>query len=101
MVEGAVTSGVKERPPVPGMSYVAFVVHPPRRGPVVLAIAHAEGVELIVDVVREAIEVEDCAQLVKTYGIDGVTGAPDEGEGDSLAHAVCGALDLLQRRGMQ
>jgi hypothetical protein len=89
-----ITSGVTERPPVPGWRYVAFVVHPPQPGPVILALAHAEGRKRVLDVIREGIAIADCAALVKRYGIDRVVGATDEGEGDSLAHAAAGALSL-------
>jgi hypothetical protein len=81
-----VTPGVKERPPVPGFRYAAFVVHPPSPGPVILAIAHREGRNGILDVIRESIEVGTSAELLKRYGIGRVVGAPDEGDG--LAHAA-------------
>jgi hypothetical protein len=84
-----------ERPPVPGWSYAAFVVHPLRPGPVVLAIAHCEGTKLVLDVLRENITIEECCGVVKRYGIWRVTGAREEG--DSLAHATLGAL-LLARQ---
>ena len=99
LVKRAITPGVTERPPVPGFSYVAFVVHPPRPGPVVLAIAHHDRkrAKLVLDATGESVGVDDCARLLKRYGISQVTGAPDEGEGDSLAHAICGALLLAER----
>ncbi len=97
MVASAVQPGVLERPPVFGWSYVAFVVRPQHPGPVVLAIAHREGTKVVLDAIRESISVADCAILVKRYGITHVTGAPDEGQGDSLAYAACGAMLLAVR----
>ena len=94
MRAGVASPGVKERPPVPGWRYVAFVVHPLHPGPCVLAIAHSEGRNRVLDVIRESITVADCSALVKRYGIDRVVGAPDEGGNDSLAHAAAGALTL-------
>jgi hypothetical protein len=95
-IAAAITPGVKERPPVPGWRYVAFVVHPPR-GLCVLAIAHPEGRNVVLDVVKDGLSVEVCCDLLKRYGISSVTAAPDEGGGDSLAHAACGALVLAAK----
>jgi len=89
LVEASVARGVKERPPVPGWRYVAFAVHTPTE-----VSAHAEGKLLMQDVIREQIGVDDCATLLRRYGIKELVGAPDEGQGDSLAHATCGALLL-------
>jgi hypothetical protein len=97
-IAAAVEPGVTERPPVAGFSYVAFAVHPRQPGrPIVLAIAHRDGEMLVLDAIRERIGVEDAAHLVKQYGIDSITGAPDEGGDDSLAHAACGALLLAKK----
>jgi hypothetical protein len=90
----SVTPGVKERPHVPGWRYVAFVLHPLHPGPIVIAIAHVEGCKRVLDVARNGISIDDSAALLKRYGIDRITGAVDDGEGDALAHAVAGALVL-------
>jgi hypothetical protein len=97
MVDRAADRGAQERPPVPGWAYVAFVVHPHGAAPVVLAIAHREGTKAVLDVIRESISVADSAGLVKRYGITKVTSAPDEGQGDSLAHAACGAMVIAMQ----
>lgn len=102
VLDQCIDKGVTERPPVAGKSYVAFAVHPPRPGPVALAIAHCESDTLVVDVVREAISIADAAALMQRYGIAAVTGAESEGDGFDLAHATLGALNVLrERRGMQ
>jgi hypothetical protein len=102
-VEACTDHGVTERPPVPGRSYVAFVVHPPEPRPIfALAIAHDDGAKYVIDLVRQDIAIEASADLIKSYGIGMVTGALAEGDDLHLAHAVAGAVDLLkQRRGMQ
>ena len=56
VIDVAVDNGVAERPPLAGRAYAAFCVHPPRPGPVALAIAHREGEMFVVDLVRERIE---------------------------------------------
>jgi hypothetical protein len=87
-----------ELPPVPGHSYVAFVVHPRQAGAIALAIAHKDGDTFVVDLCRDGLTVQQAADLAKAYGISEVTGADDEGDGSvSLAHAVCGAINLLQQ----
>jgi hypothetical protein len=93
-IDRAVTPSVKERPPVFGWSYVAFAVHSAHPGPVVLAIAHAEGRDCVLDVLRESITIEDSVPLLERYGITKVVGAPDEGDGDNLPHATAGAIGL-------
>lgn len=95
-IEACTTKGVTERPPVPGQSYVAFAVHPSQPGLVVLAIAHREGTQRVVDVIRERITITDAAALLRRYGVAGVTGAESEGDGDDILHAVAGAIWLLQ-----
>ena len=88
-----------ELPPVEGFSYVAFVVHPRQPGPLALAIAHKDGDRFVVDLCRDGLTVQQAADLAKAYGISEVTGADDEGDDSvSLAHAVCGAINLLQER---
>jgi hypothetical protein len=96
-IEACVNPGVTERPPVPGQSYAAFVVHPRAPGPTTLAIAHREGDKFVVDLVRDGLTIQQAADLVKAYGISQVTGADDEGDSSvSLAHAVCGVISLLR-----
>lgn len=95
-IEACTIKGRTELPPVAGQFYVAFTVHPPCPGPVVLAIAHREGEMRIVDAIRESITIADAAVLLRRYGISGVTGAESEGEGDDVLHAVAGAVWLLR-----
>ena len=94
-IEACVDKGVSERPPVEGVKYVAFTVHPPLPGNLhALAIAHRDGEKLVQDVIREDISVPDAAALVKSYGITKVTGTVGDVEG-ALAHATMGALSEL------
>jgi hypothetical protein len=65
-----------------------------RPGPVILAIAHAEGRNRVLDAVRDGISVEDSYAVLRRYDISNVTAALDDGESDGLAHAVAGALVL-------
>ena len=92
------TPDIKERPFVPGWTYRAFVViHPSLSGRVTLGIAHSEGRNPVLDLIREYIHIDDCCHLLRSYGIEKVTGAKDEGEGDALGHAVAGALVLANK----
>lgn len=96
-IRASVMSGVTELPPVAGRSYVAFAVHPVQPGrPITLAVAHRDHDrnKVVLDVIRERISIDDSAALLKQYGIDTVTGAPDDGDGRSINHAVSGALYL-------
>jgi hypothetical protein len=77
--------------------YHGFVVHPRQPGPVTLAIAHKAGNKIIVDLCRDGLTVADAANLLKAYSIAKVTGANDEG--DAMAHATMGAIDLANTRG--
>lgn len=94
-IDAAITPGVTERRPVPGVVYHGFVVTPRRPGPVTLAIAHKAGEKIILDLCREGLTTADAANLLKAYSITKVTGANEEG--DALAHATLGALDLANR----
>lgn len=94
-IERATTPGVTERRPIPGVVYHGFVVHPRQPGPVTLAIAHRSGKKIILDLCRDGLTVADAANLLKAYSIAKVTGATDQG--DALAHATMGALDLATR----
>jgi hypothetical protein len=94
-IEACVDPGVTERPPVPGKHYVAFVVHPRQPGPVTLVVAHREDEQLVLDLVRDGLTIQQAADLMQAYGIDHVTGAEDD-DGDNLAHAALGAISLLQ-----
>jgi hypothetical protein len=94
----AIDKGVTERPPVVGMSYAAFEVHAARQGNLLgMAIAHRDGDRFVVDVVRQNISIADAAAVLKRYGIAEVTGAVGSKD-DALAHAVAGAINLLQQR---
>lgn len=94
-IGAAITPGVTERRPIPGVVYHSFVVHPRQPGPVTLAIAHKAGEEIILDLCRDGLTTADAANLLKAYSIAKVTGANDEG--DALAHAAMGAIDLANR----
>jgi hypothetical protein len=75
--------------------YVAFAVHSPEPGPLLaVAIAHRENGDIVVEAVKEHISVDDCAAVLKGYGISRVHG--DVGDpSDAGAHAVLGAINLL------
>jgi hypothetical protein len=94
-IERCTDKGVTERPPVAGVSYAAFAVHPPEPGNLLaLAIAHRGGDKYIVDVVKDDISVVDAAAVLGRYGVTQVTGDIGE-EADALAHAVAGVVNLL------
>ncbi len=94
-IKSAIAPGVTERRPVPGVVYHGFVVHPRLPGPVTLAIAHKAGKKIILDLCRDGLTIADAANLLKAYRIAKVTCANDDG--DALAHATLGALDLANR----
>jgi hypothetical protein len=94
-LDAAITPGVTERRPISGVVYHGFVVHPRLPGPVTLAIAHRASKKIILDLCRDGLTIADAANLMKVYSIAKVTGANDEG--DALAHATLGALDLATR----
>ena len=96
-LDRAIDPGVTERPPVPGWRYVAFVLHPPAPGPITLAIAHAEGHDRVLDVIRDGLTIDESAALLRRYGIDSIVGAEDAGDGLNLAHAALGALHAAGR----
>ena len=96
-VERCVDKGVTERPPVAGVSYAAFAVHPPQPGNLLgLAIAHCEGGKFIVDVVRENISFAEAAAVLARYGVSKASAAVGD-EADALVHAVAGVVYELQR----
>jgi hypothetical protein len=93
-IERCVDKGVTERPPIEGVTYVAFVVHPPNPANLLaLAIAHRAD-KFILDVIRDDISVADASVVMKRYGISEVTGAEGD-KSDALAHATLGAFSLL------
>ena len=95
-IDACIDKGVTERPPIEGMSYKAFAVHPHHPGNLLgLAIAHCKGDKFVVDVVREDISVANAAAVMKRYGISEVTGAEGD-KADALAHAVAGVINILQ-----
>ncbi len=95
-IERCVDKGVTERPPVAGVSYAAFAVHPRSPGNLLgLAIAHRDGEMFILDVIRENISIAAGAAVLKRYGIAAVTTAVGD-EADALAHAVAGVFYLLR-----
>jgi hypothetical protein len=94
-IEHSVDKGVTERPPVAGVRYEAFEVHPPSPGNLLgFAIAHRTGDKFIVDVVKGDISIPDAAAILKRYRISKITGDVGE-EADALAHAVAGVVNLL------
>jgi hypothetical protein len=94
-VEASVDRGVKERPPVAGILYAAFAVHPPEPGNLLaLAVAHCGDDKYIVDVIKDDISVVDAAAVLHSYGVTQVTGDVGD-EADALAHAVAGVVNLL------
>ncbi len=93
----SITPGVTERRPIPGVVYHGFVVHPRQPGPVTLAIAHKAGEKIILDLCRDGLTIADAANLMKAYNIAKVTGATDEGDGLTMAHATLGAIDLANK----
>jgi hypothetical protein len=97
-IEACTDKGVTVRPPIAGMSYSAFVVHPPRPpGPIVMAIAHRADGKYIVDLVDEYPSIADAVSVLKPYGVSEVTGAEsDTIDEDGYAHAVAGVLSLLR-----
>jgi hypothetical protein len=95
-VESCVDKGVTERPPQAGMVYAAFAVHPPCPGKLLaLAIGHRAGGKVIVDVVKDDLDVSELVALLKRYDVSHVTGAEGD-EADALAHAVAGVVHELR-----
>jgi hypothetical protein len=88
IVEDAVVEGRHELPPVKGVNYVAFV--DPSGGSadsMTLAIAHAEGERIILDLVRERrppfspdVVTKEFADAIKSYGCSTVRGDRYAGE---------------------
>ena len=88
VVDAAIDVGVRERPRLPGVQYVAFV--DPSGGSadsMTLAISHTDGDVAVLDCLRERrppfspeAVVNDFADLVKSYGISTVTGDRYAGE---------------------
>ena len=94
-IEACTDKGVKERPPIAGVAYAAFAIHPVEPGNLLaLAVAHRGGDKFIVDVVKDDISVRDAAAVLHRYGISRVTGDVGD-ESDALAHAVAGVIHLL------
>ncbi len=95
-IEACTDKGVTERPPIEGVKYAAFVVHPSQPGNLfAMAIAHRAGEKFVVDVIRDDISIADACAVLERYGISKVTGDLGE-EADALAHAVAGAVYQLQ-----
>jgi hypothetical protein len=100
-VERSTDWGVTERPPIKGVAYAAFAVHPPRPGKLLgLAVAHRAGEKFVVDLVRADVGIAESVAVLQRYGVQRVTGAVGD-EADALAHAVCGAIAELQRGQLQ
>jgi hypothetical protein len=90
-----IDQNVTERRPQPGRRYRAFVVHPSKPGPQILAIGHCEGEKIVVDLLRDGLTIAQAAELVKAYGIERVTGAENDDD-DSMLHAIAGVVSLLR-----
>jgi len=92
----ACTDNVSVRPPIAGMSYAAFAVHPPRPGPVVLAIGHRADGKYIVDLVDQYLTVAAAAAVLHPYGVTKVIGAESNTiDEDGHVHAVAGLISVL------
>jgi hypothetical protein len=98
-VMASVSKGVTERPPVAGVKYKAFGVHPPEPGNLLgFTIGHRTGEKLVVDVVRDDISVPDAVAVMKHYGITTRITIAEGDEADALAHAVCGLIHELGKQ---
>jgi hypothetical protein len=96
-VERCIDKGVTERPPVKGIAYAAFAVHPQRPGNLLgLAVAHRDGGMVIVDLVKGDIGFAEAAAVLESYGVTRAAAAVGD-EADALAHAVAGVVHELQR----
>ncbi len=93
--ENCVDKDVTERPPRPGITYKAFVVHPRRPGPQTLAIGHCEGDTRVVDLLRDRLTIAEAVELCKAYGIDKVTGQELDDPGVNLIEATAGLISVL------
>jgi hypothetical protein len=95
-IEACTMKGVSELPPVAGVSYAAFAVHPLHRGNLLaLAVGHRDGAKIVVDLIREDLSIAAAACELKRYGISKVAGAEGD-EADALAHATAGVIHLLK-----
>lgn len=96
-IERSTDKRVAERPPVAGLSYAAFAVHPPRPGKLLgLAIVHRAAEKFVVDLVRADVGIAEGVAVLQRYGVQRVSGAVGD-EADALAHAVAGAVAELKK----
>ena len=100
VVDACTSPGLTQRPPIPGVLYVAFV-DPAGGGPasMVLAIAHFEGDYAVLDLVREIrprfspeAAVAEFADVLRWYGVTSVYGDRYGGEWPRERFAKCGIL---------
>jgi hypothetical protein len=100
VVDACTSPGLTQRPPIPGVLYVAFV-DPAGGGPasMVLAIAHVEGDSGVLDLVREIrprfspeAAVTEFAEVLRWYGVTLVHGDRYGGEWPRERFAKCGIL---------
>jgi hypothetical protein len=100
VVDACTSPGLTQRPPIPGVLYVAFV-DPAGGGPasMVLAIAHFEGDSGVLDLVREIrprfspeAAVTEFAEVLRWYGVTSVHGDRYGGEWPRERFAKCGIL---------
>jgi hypothetical protein len=96
-IDNCTDEGVTERPPVPGVSYVAYTVHPREPGPITLAIAHRDGDMRILDLLRDRLTVAQSAALLHAYGIREVVGDFENDE-LTLVRAMLGAINLCRQQ---
>ena len=102
-INSCVDKGVRERPPVSGTEYKAFIVHEAdefgrrRRNALAVSIGHydADQDKIIVDVIRADIDIDDWETLSKRYGNVMVCGAIGD-KSDALSHATAGVISMLK-----
>ena len=125
VVDACTSPGLTQRPPIPGVLYVAFV-DPSGGGPasMALAIAHFEGDYVVLDLVREIrprfspeAAVAEFAEVLRWYGVTSVLGDHYAGEWPrerfakyGITYETCrltkselylGLLPLLNSRGVE
>jgi hypothetical protein len=89
---------VTERPPVAGVSYAAFAVHPRHPGNLRgFAIGHRVGEKFVLALVHGDISVETASAILKRYGVSKITCSDDVDE-TPLALAVAGVFGVLRRK---
>jgi len=96
------TEDVLERPPVPGITYRAFIVSLIPGAPnYALAIGHAaaDG-RIVIDLARDNLICFETSTLLWTYKIDAVTTVDSDAPETAKLHAMAGVISLLQLEAM-